>query len=458
MAPKQKNVWYCSECGHKQVKWSGQCPQCTQWNTLHEEVEFTGSTKRFESQQNGTARPMRIKEIPIGKTPRLLTDIKELDRLVGGGIVPGSLSLIGGDPGIGKSTLMLQLAHSLAKKGLQVLYVCGEESVEQTSMRAARLGIDNDNLFLLSETNFSHIKAQIDNINPQILIVDSIQIVYKPEITSAPGSVTQVRETTTEFMHLAKGRGIATFLIGHVTKSGEIAGPRVLEHLVDTVLYFEGDKQHHYRMIRVVKNRFGPTDEIAVFQMQGYGLIEVPNPSQIFLEERTKDVSGSVIIPSLEGTRPILIEAQALVTDTVFSTPSRRCTGLDQNRLALLLAVLEKRMGYQIHRCDVFVSIAGGLRVVETGADLGILIAVASSMRNRRVHPESIVIGEVGLAGEVRSVPRIESRIKEAIHMGFKRCLIPKRNLKGVSEDCRKAISIRGVDFVDEAIEELINQ
>lgn len=246
--------------------------------------------------------------------------------------------------------------------------------------------------------------------------------------------------------------------IGHVTKSGEIAGPRVLEHLVDTVLYFEGDKQHHYRMIRVVKNRFGPTDEIAVFQMQGYGLIEVPNPSQIFLEERTKDVSGSVIIPSLEGTRPILIEAQALVTDTVFSTPSRRCTGLDQNRLALLLAVLEKRMGYQIHRCDVFVSIAGGLRVVETGADLGILIAVASSMRNRRVHPESIVIGEVGLAGEVRSVPRIESRIKEAIHMGFKRCLIPKRNLKGVSEDCRKAISIRGVDFVDEAIEELINQ
>jgi DNA repair protein RadA/Sms len=458
MAPKQKNVWYCSDCGHKQVKWSGQCPQCSQWNTLHEEVEFTGTVKRFESQQSASARPMRIKEIPVGKTPRLLTDIKELDRLVGGGIVPGSLTLVGGDPGIGKSTLMLQLAQSLAKKGLQVLYICGEESVEQTSMRAARLGIDSDNLFLLNETNFSHIKAQIDNVNPQVLIVDSIQIVYKPEITSAPGSVSQVRETTTEFMHLAKGRGIATFLIGHVTKSGEIAGPRVLEHLVDTVLYFEGDKQHHYRMIRVVKNRFGATDEIAVFQMQGAGLIEVPNPSQIFLEERTKEVSGSVIIPSLEGTRPILIEAQALVTDTIFSTPSRRCTGLDQNRLALLLAVLEKRMGYQLHRCDVFVSIAGGLRVAETGADLGILIAVASSMRNRRVHPETIVIGEVGLAGEVRSVPRIESRIKEAIHMGFKRCLIPKRNLKGVSEEVRKSISIRGVEFVDEAVEELINQ
>lgn len=458
MAPKQKNVWYCSDCGHKQVKWSGQCPQCSQWNTLHEEVEFTGTVKRFESQQSASARPMRIKEIPVGKTPRLLTDIKELDRLVGGGIVPGSLTLVGGDPGIGKSTLMLQLAQSLAKKGLQVLYICGEESVEQTSMRAARLGIDSDNLFLLNETNFSHIKAQIDNVNPQVLIVDSIQIVYKPEITSAPGSVSQVRETTTEFMHLAKGRGIATFLIGHVTKSGEIAGPRVLEHLVDTVLYFEGDKQHHYRMIRVVKNRFGATDEIAVFQMQGAGLIEVPNPSQIFLEERTKEVSGSVIIPSLEGTRPILIEAQALVTDTIFSTPSRRCTGLDQNRLALLLAVLEKRMGYQLHRCDVFVSIAGGLRVAETGADLGILIAVASSMRNRRVHPETIVIGEVGLAGEVRSVPRIESRIKEAIHMGFKRCLIPKRNLKGVSEEVKKSISIRGVEFVDEAVEELINQ
>lgn len=456
MITKQKSVWYCSGCGHKQHKWTGQCPQCSAWNSFNEELEFSGSQKRFEAQQMGTARPMRIKEIPIGELPRLRTHIHEFDRLIGGGIVPGSLSLVGGDPGIGKSTLLLQLGQALAKQGLLVLYICGEESVEQTSMRAVRLGVDTDNLLLLNETNFSLIKAQIDNVNPDILIVDSIQIVYKPEITSAPGSVSQVRETTTEFMHLAKGRGIATFLIGHVTKSGEIAGPRVLEHLVDTVLYFEGDKQQNYRLIRVVKNRFGPTDEIAVFQMQSQGLAEVPNPSQIFLDERMKDVVGSVVIPTIEGTRPILIEAQALVTDTVFSTPSRRCAGLDQNRLALLLAVLEKRMGYQLHRCDVFVSIAGGMRVVEPGADLGILLAVASSMRNRRIDPETILVGEVGLGGEIRSVHRMESRIKEAIHMGFIRCFIPKRNLKGISEELRSKISIKGVEFVDEAVEALI--
>ena len=293
MATKQKSVWYCSDCGHKQLKWTGQCPQCTHWNTLHEEVELPQSSRRFEAQAIATSKPVRLKEIVVGDTPRILTKINECDRLFGGGIVPGSLTLVGGDPGIGKSTLLLQISNALAIQGLIVLYVCGEESVEQTSMRAQRIGIESDNLLLLSETNFSHIKAQIDHVNPDVLIVDSIQIVYKSEIASAPGSVTQVRETTTEFMHIAKGRGIATFLIGHVTKSGEIAGPRVLEHLVDTVLYFEGDKQHNYRMVRVVKNRFGPTDEIAVFQMQAMGLTEVPNPSQIFLEERMKDVIGS---------------------------------------------------------------------------------------------------------------------------------------------------------------------
>lgn len=456
MTAKQKSVWYCSECGHKQYKWNGQCPQCNTWNSLHEEIEFSGAQKRFEAQPIKSSRPVRIKEVTLDEKPRLRTHIHEFDRLAGGGIVPGSLSLVGGDPGIGKSTLMLQLGHALAKQGLIVLYICGEESVEQTSMRAARLGIESDNLLLLNETNFSLIKSHIDQVRPAILIVDSIQIVYKPEISSAPGSVSQVRETTTEFMHLAKGNGIAIFLIGHVTKSGEIAGPRVLEHLVDTVLYFEGDKQNHYRMIRVVKNRFGPTDEIAVFQMQTKGLVEVPNPSQIFLEERMKNVAGSVVIPTIEGSRSILIEAQALVTDTFFSTPSRRCTGLDQNRLALLLAVLEKRMSYQLHRCDVFVSIAGGMRVLEPGADLGILLAVASSMRNRMIDPETILIGEVGLGGEIRSVHRIESRIKEAIHMGFTRCFIPKRNVKGISEELRHKISIYGIEFVDEAIEALI--
>jgi DNA repair protein RadA/Sms len=453
---KQKSVWYCSECGQKQSKWLGQCPSCTQWNTFQEELELTSLPRRFEAQQTQASRPVKLHEVKLQDTPRIFSHISEFDRLIGGGIVPGSLTLVGGDPGIGKSTLLLQLSHSLSKQGLIVLYVCGEESVEQTSLRAHRLNIQTENLLLLCETNFSIIKSHIDQIQPNILIVDSIQIVYKSEITSAPGSVSQVRETTTEFMHLAKGRGIATFLIGHVTKSGEIAGPRVLEHLVDTVLYFEGDKQHNYRMIRVVKNRFGPTDEIAVFQMKHNGLEEVPNPSEIFLEERRKEIAGSVIIPTLEGSRPILIEVQALVTDTVFSTPSRRCTGLDQNRLALLLAVLEKRMGYHLHRCDVFVSVAGGLRIMEPAIDLGILLASASSMQNRMLDPDTTVVGEVGLGGEVRSVSRIESRLKEAIHMGFQRCIIPKRNLKGISEDLRKKIKIQGVEFVEEAVDALL--
>lgn len=453
---KQKSVWYCNDCGHKQLKWSGQCPQCGHWNTINEEIELK-SSRRFDSQVVAPGRPMRLKEVALVNTPRVLTHLKEFDHLIGGGIVPGSLTLVGGDPGIGKSTLMLQIASALVNQGLIVLYVCGEESVEQTTMRAKRLEIESDNLFLLNETNFAHIKSHIEQVKPNVVIVDSIQIIYKSEIPSAPGSVSQVREAATEFMHIAKGHGIATFLIGHVTKAGEIAGPRVLEHLVDTVLYFEGEKQHDYRMIRVVKNRFGPTDEIAVFQMQSRGLIEIANPSQIFLEERMKGVVGSVIIPTIEGSRPILIEAQALVTETVFPSPSRRCTGLDQNRLALLLAVLEKRMGYQLYRCDVFVSIAGGMRILEPAIDLGILAAIASSLRNRRIDPETTVVGEVGLGGELRSVPRLESRIKEAIHMGFKCCILPKRNLKGISEELRRKIQVKGVEIVDEAVDALLS-
>jgi DNA repair protein RadA/Sms len=452
---KIKTVWHCSECGSKQMKWVGQCPQCSAWNTLKEEIVLT-APKRFESQTGETRRPIRLKEVSIQNTARILTHIHECDRMFGGGLVPGSLTLVGGDPGIGQSTLMLQLASALAKQGLMILYICGEESEEQISMRAKRLGVDSDNLLLLSETNYSLIQAQVNQIKPDVLIVDSIQIVYKSEIPSAPGSLTQVRETATEFMHLAKQNTITTFLIGHVTKSGEIAGPKVLEHLVDTVLYFEGDKQHHYRMIRVVKNRFGPTDEIAVFQMQAQGLAEVPNPSAIFLEERKKEVSGSVIIPTIEGTRAFLIEVQALVTDTVFSTPSRRCTGLDQNRLALLLAVLEKRLGYQMYKCDVFVSVAGGLKIVEPAIDLGVLLAVASSLTNRRLDSEATVVGEVGLNGEIRSVSRLESRIKEAIHMGFQHCLVPKHNVKGIPADLRQKIQIHPIEFVEEAINILV--
>lgn len=456
---KQKTAWFCSECGNKQLKWAGQCSACFEWNSYKEEVEMSALPARFESLVSATAsRPVKLSEVKSDESPRRITGIGEFDRLVGGGIVPGSLTLVGGDPGIGKSTLLLQLSCALAKQGLTVLYVCGEESVEQTSMRARRLGIETENLLLLCETNFSLIKNQVDLVNPDILIVDSIQIVYKSEISSSPGSVSQVRETTTEFMHLAKGRGISIFLIGHVTKSGEIAGPRVLEHLVDTVLYFEGDKQYHYRIVRVVKNRFGPTDEIAVFQMRSSGLIEVPNPSEIFLEERRKDAIGSVIIPTLEGSRPILIEVQALVTETAFSTPSRRSAGLDQNRLALLLAVLEKRVGYPMHKSDVFVSVAGGLRVLEPAIDLGIILAVASSMHNSAPDPDTTVVGEAGLGGEVRGVSRLESRLKGAIQMGFRRCIVPKHNMKGIGDEIRRKITLCGVEYVEEAIDVLLRK
>lgn len=452
---KEQRVWYCNDCGHKQLKWAGQCPTCSAWNSMHEEVEFK-LARRFDSQTKEPQKAIKLKEVAHVETPRICTGINEFDRLIGGGVVPGSLSLVGGDPGIGKSTLMLQLAYALAKQGLVILYVCGEESVHQTSLRARRLGIDTENLLLLSEASFPAIKAQVDHTKPDVLIVDSIQIIYKPEISSAPGTISQVRENTSEFMHLAKGSNIATFLIGHVTKSGEIAGPKILEHLVDTVLYFEGDKQQNYRMVRVVKNRFGPTDEIAVFKMEEKGLIEVPNPSEIFLEERKKEVVGSVIVPTLEGSRPILVEVQALVTGTGFSTPSRRCAGMDSNRLALLLAVLEKRLGYPMHKCDVFVSIAGGMRIIEPAIDLAVIIAVASSFRNIVLDPESIVVGEVGLGGEVRSVPRLDSRVKEAIHMGFRRCLVPKYSIKGISKELRSQIELVPLEFVEQAMEVLV--
>lgn len=454
---KQKTFWSCKECGHKQIKWTGSCSLCGQWNTFAQEIEIDVKQKRFESKTVTVAQPMRIQDVGDANFRRITTNMPEFDRLLGGGLVSGSLTLIGGDPGIGKSTLMLQISQSLAQQGLTVLYVCGEESVEQTSLRARRLNIASDSLYLLNETLYSHVKHHVDQLKPDVLIIDSIQILYKGEIPSAPGSVSQVREITTECMHLSKGLGVSTFLIGHVTKSGEIAGPRVLEHIVDTVLDFEGDRQHGYRLLRAVKNRFGPTDEIALFQMGIAGLTEVSNPSVVFLEERIKESTGSVIIPTVEGSRAMLIEVQALVAPSSFSTSTRRSTGLDQNRLALLLAVLEKRMGYHLYNCDVFVSIAGGMKIVEPAIDLGVLLAIASSFCNKSIDPETVILGEVGLGGEVRNVPRIESRLKEACHMGFRRCLLPKRNLKGISNDITDKITLTGVDFVEEAIHELFN-
>ncbi|MDB6081455.1 MAG: radA, partial [Chlamydiia bacterium] len=402
-------------------------------------------------------KPVRLKEITARALPRYTTNLKEFDRLIGGGIVPGSLTLIGGDPGIGKSTIALQIGNALANLGATVLYISGEESLEQTSLRAKRLNVSSENIFFLNELEVSQIIKHVELVRPQILIVDSIQIVYKAEIPSAPGSVSQVRESTATFMQLAKTLDIATFLIGHVTKSGEIAGPKVLEHLVDTVLYFEGEKQQNLRLLRVIKNRFGPTDEIAIFQMNSQGLEEVTNPSQIFLEERTRGSIGAVVIPTLEGTRPILIEVQSLVTQTFFPTPSRRAAGLDPNRLALLLAVLEKRAKFQLYKCDVFVSVTGGIRIQEPAADLGVLMAITSSFCNREIDSATLVIGEVGLGGEIRGVHRIESRIKEGIQMGFSRCIVPKRNMKGSAiKELGDKIELVSVEWVDEAISQIV--
>ncbi|MCI0381786.1 MAG: DNA repair protein RadA [Chlamydiae bacterium] len=453
---KQKLLWCCKECGHTQIKWTGSCSACQKWNTFIQEVEFDEKADRFFSLKQEISKAFRITEVKPGNFSRIFTGIAEFDRLLGGGLVIGSLSLIGGDPGIGKSTLMLHISENLSKQGLTVLYVCGEESVEQTFLRAQRIGAKSEKLYLLSETLFSRIKQHVEEIKPDILIVDSIQILYKEEIPSSPGSVTQVREIAMELMHLSKQWNISTFMIGHVTKSGEIAGPKVLEHIVDTVLDFEGDRQHGFRILRAVKNRFGPTDEIAIFQMNATGLSEVENPSLLFLQERMQDSAGSAIIPTIEGSRALLIEVQALVAKSTFSTSSRRSSGLDQNRLALLLAVLEKRMGYMLYNADVFVSIAGGLKIFEPAIDLGILLAISSSFCNRCIDAKTVLIGEVGLGGEVRSVPRIESRIKEAINMGFQTCLLPKRNLAGLSKELCKKIDLQGIDFVEDAVHLLL--
>lgn len=447
---KQKESWVCSECGHDQVKWSGNCPACKRWNTVQKFIEVVEARPRF---MKSKAKPLPLKEIVLDRFEKIHTELKEFDRVLGGGVVLGSLNLIGGDPGVGKSTLMLMLAEQFCKCGKKVLYVCGEESLEQTKLRAERLGIHADELYLFCETLFPNIKAQIEELNPDVLILDSIQIVYKPEISSLPGSVVQVKEIAMECMHIAKQMGITSFVIGHVTKSGDLAGPRVLEHIVDVVLDFEGDPDMGLRILRARKNRFGPTDEVAMFQMGEKGLEEVANPSQIFLKERIKESTGSVIIPTMEGTRAILIEIQSLVAASAFATCARRASGIDPNRLALLLAVLEKRAGYHFHNLDVFVSVAGGLRIREPAIDLAIALAIASSFCNRPIDPHTIVLGEIGLGGEIRSVSRVESRIKEATHMGFKRCILPKRSLPKE----KGTIDLVGVERLEEAIQILLS-
>jgi len=454
MATRDASVYRCQECGFTSPK-AGTCPDCRRtggnWVQLVEERSSPSRTTRRAAV--ASARPRALKDISMGRDDRVRTGIGELDRVLGGGVVRGSLVLIGGDPGVGKSTLLLQAAQALARVAPPVLYVTAEESAAQVKMRADRLGVTSDGLLLWPENDLSVVQAQLDDVKPRGLVIDSIQTVFLPELESAPGSVAQVRECGARLMTLAKGLGIATFLVGHVTKEGALAGPRVLEHLVDTVLYFEGERHHAYRVLRAVKNRFGSTNEIGVFEMAEGGLVEVKNPSGFFLAERPVEAPGSVVVSSLEGTRPVLLELQALVAHAAIGTPRRTVLGADYNRVCLLLAVLEKRAGVPLGSQDVFVNVAGGGRVTEPAADLGIVIAAASSYMDRAVPGDVLVVGEVGLTGEVRAVAGLELRLREAAALGFRRAIVPRSN---VLEPTKVSLDVHGVATVGDALAALL--
>lgn len=430
---KSKTSFFCQHCGYMSPKWLGKCPSCNGWNCFAEElVVQTDSGSRAEMKFDG--KPLPIEDIPAQEGQRTLTGIAEIDRVLGGGIVSGSAILIGGEPGIGKSTLMLQVMKNLAENGHKVLYVSGEESAHQIKLRSNRIGATTKNLLLLVEVSLERILEQIKKVEPAIVVIDSIQTVYSGDLMSAPGSVGQVREASSRLILFSKKNGIPVFLVGHVTKDGSIAGPKVLEHMVDTVLYFEGDSGHAYRIIRSIKNRFGPTNEIGVFEMQDKGLKEVPNPSAFFLEQRPQNVPGSVVVPSLEGTRPILVEIQALVSATNLGMPRRTAIGVDHNRVSLLVAVLDKICGMHLGGSDIFINVAGGIRVEEPAVDLGVVAAMASSFLDRPVDSRTVILGEVGLTGEVRAVSQIEVRVKEAARLGFSRCVVPKTNAKQLTK------------------------
>ncbi|HEV8141663.1 MAG TPA: DNA repair protein RadA [Methylomirabilota bacterium] len=443
------SAYRCQQCGFASAK-PGTCPDCARTGdfvALVEERPAPVREGRRASLTSGRPRPLR--DVELDQVGRLRTNIGELDRVLGGGVVPGSLVLIGGEPGIGKSTLLLQTARALAEAAPPVLYVSAEESAAQVRLRAERLGIKADALLLWAENDLGAVEAQLDEVKPRALVIDSIQTVFLPSLDSAPGSVAQVRECGARLMTLAKARGLATFLVGHVTKDGAIAGPRTLEHLVDTVLYFEGEQHHAYRVLRAVKNRFGSTNELGVFQMGEHGLEEVANPSGFFLAERPKDAPGSVVVASLDGTRPLLLELQALVAPASFGTPRRTVLGADYNRVCLLLAVLEKRAGMPVANQDVFVNVAGGGRITEPAADLGIVVAVASSYMDRPVRGEVVVLGEVGLTGEVRAVSGLGTRLREAAQLGFREAVVPTSNL---GDDAKFPLEVHGVKTVDEAL------
>ncbi|MDE5867141.1 MAG: DNA repair protein RadA, partial [Lachnospiraceae bacterium] len=436
---KMTTVFFCQSCGYESSKWMGQCPGCREWNTFVEEKISAKSagTAVSTAARREEAKPSKLSDIALKDEERLSTNIKELDRVLGGGIVPGSLILVGGDPGIGKSTLLLQVCRNIANNSKKVLYISGEESLKQIKIRANRIGEFGENLLLLCETNLGIIEETIRRIEPDITIIDSIQTVYQEDVSSAPGSVSQVREATNVFLQLAKGLGSSIFIVGHVTKEGTVAGPRVLEHMVDTVLYFEGDRHASYRILRGVKNRFGSTNEIGVFEMQEQGLIEVANPSEFMLEGKPEGASGSIVSCSMEGTRPILIEIQALVCHTNFGFPRRQAIGTDFNRVNLLMAVLEKRVELQMSDCDAYVNLAGGMKITEPAIDLGIAMAVASSFKNRPIDDKMAAFGEIGLSGEVRSISMIEQRVREAVKMGYTTCIIPQvcvKQLKNIKD------------------------
>jgi DNA repair protein RadA/Sms len=436
---KRKTKFMCQECGYESPKWMGKCPGCGTWNKMTEEVEKTTGRKGAFAHTEKTAiasKPTPITSVETVNEPRIYTDSQELNRVLGGGIVRGSLVLIGGDPGIGKSTL---------------LYISGEESLRQTKLRADRLGVMSEHLLVYAETDLEDISRTIETIKPEFVIIDSIQTIFHPEVTSAPGSVSQVRECTAELMRIAKTKGIAIFIVGHVTKEGSIAGPRLLEHMVDTVLYFEGERHHTYRILRAVKNRFGSTNEMGIFEMKDIGLAEVLNPSEIFLEERSQGAAGSTVCASMEGTRPVLVEIQALISPTSFGNPRRMASGIDHNRVSLLMAVLEKRVGMLLQNQDAYLKVTGGVKLDEPAIDLAVALSIASSFRDQSTRPADCMIGEVGLTGEIRRVSRIEQRVQEAAKLGFERVILPANNLGGWQAPA--GIELIGVSSVAEALQ-----
>lgn len=454
MAKAKKSVFFCQNCGHEESKWLGQCPACKEWNTFVEEkitVSASGKSGAARSGKETDINIVPLMNVSTDEDERIQTQIQELDRVLGGGIVEGSLVLVGGDPGIGKSTLLLQVCQKLSSINKKVLYISGEESLKQIKLRANRMGEFSGNLFLLCETNLEMIRTAIEKQKPDMVVIDSIQTMYNEEVTSAPGSVSQVRESTNVFMQLAKGMNIAVFIVGHVTKEGTVAGPRVLEHMVDTVLYFEGDRHASYRILRSVKNRFGSTNEIGVFEMRKEGLIEVENPSEFMLSGKPENASGSVVACAMEGTRPMLMEIQALVCRSNFGMPRRTAAGIDYNRVNLLMAVLEKRVGLPLSNYDAYVNIAGGIRMNEPAIDLGVIMAVASSYKNKPVAEDMIVFGEVGLSGEVRAVTMPEQRVAEARKLGFKTCVLPEVCVKNIGH--AEGIELVGVKSVAQAMD-----